>query len=197
MSKEKILLVNAIPLNNGDAALVFSLYKKLIEKGHQVKIATYYFDEVIEQYPNYPFIMELGQNYIFTKLPALKFILLPLLFLFSKPHRKADIIIGAPGGYINSNYTIKSSLQVFRIAKLLGKKTAIYAQSVGPLDKRDGKYFIKLMHKSIDFLFARDLYSYDTLKKLKISENKYVLTKDAAFLLKPEKNSLPKSKKVA
>ena len=51
MSKEKILIINSIPLNNGDAALVFTLFKKLKAKGHSVQIATYYYDEVIKHYP--------------------------------------------------------------------------------------------------------------------------------------------------
>ena len=197
MSKEKILLVNAIPLNNGDAALVFSLYHKLVKKGHQVKIATYYYREVKKQYPDYPFVKELGQHFIFTKLPFLKFILLPFLFLFSKEHRKSAIIIGVPGGYINSNYRIKSSLHVFKIAKLLGKKTAIYAQSVGPLNTKDSLYLKKLLFNSIDYLMLRDSYSYETIKNLNILESKYSLTKDAAFLLESAVNLSQKSKRVA
>ena len=197
MSKEKILIVNAIPLNNGDAALVFSLYNKLIEKGHRVKIATYYYEEVTKHYPKLPFVKELAQHKLFVKLPFLKFFLLPILFYFSKAHREATLIIGAPGGYVNSNYNIKSSLQVFGIAKFWKKKTAIYAQSVGPLDKKDSNYFKKLMQKSIDYLLLRDAYSYKIVQELDIPKNKYRLTKDAAFLLQPKEKSNLQSQKIA
>ena len=197
MSKEKILIVNAIPLNNGDAALVFSLYNKLKAKGHHVNIATYQYKEVIKHYPQYPFVRELGQHQIFVKLPFLKFVLLPLFFIFSQAHRKASIIIGAPGGYINSNYNIKSSLQVFKIAKLYGKKTAIYSQSVGPFNNKDTRYFSQLMKNYIDIILVRDQYSKNTVDKLKISKDRVIISKDAAFLIKPKKSSNTQSKKVA
>jgi polysaccharide pyruvyl transferase WcaK-like protein len=184
MSKEKILIVNAIPLNNGDAALVFSLYNKLKEKGHQVKIATYYFNEVSKKYPKYSFVREIGEAYIFRKLPILKFWLFPILFYFSKPHRKADVIIGAPGGYINSNYRIKSSLSVFKSAKKHQKKTAVYAQSVGPLSEKDSSYFKNILTKYIDFLWVRDTYSLQVVKDLDVPNEKYKLTKDFAFVIK-------------
>lgn len=197
MPKEKILIVNAIPLNNGDAALVFSLYKKLQDKGHHVKIATYHFEEVIKQYPEYPFVKELGNHFIFKKLPFLKYILLPILFYFSKAHREAAIIIGAPGGYVNSNYRIKSSLQVFEIAKKYHKKTAIYAQSVGPLNRKDAGYFSSLMHHSIDYLMVRDSYSLNMVKNLNIDQDKYSITKDAAFLSKNTRQYTTASNTVA
>jgi len=197
MSKEKILIVNAVPLNNGDAALVFSLYNKLKEKGHQVSIATYYFDEVTKKYPNFSFVKEIGQGYLFRKLPILKYVLFPLLFRFSKPHRKADVIVGAPGGYINSNYRIKSSLSVFEYAKKHQKKTAIYAQSVGPLSKKDSDYFKNLLTNYVDFLWVRDAYSLKVVNDLNVPKDKYQLTKDFAFVI--EKNDSPKrrNKKVA
>ena len=197
MSKERILIVNAIPLNNGDAALVFSLYNRLIEKGHQVKIATYYYDEVTKQYPKYPFVKELAQHKLFVKLPFLKFLLLPLFFYFSKAHREATVIVGAPGGYVNSNYNIKSSLQVFGVAKFWNKKTAIYAQSVGPLNKKDKVYLTRLMQKSIDYLMLRDGYSYKIAQELGVAKSKYNLTKDAAFLLQPTEQTNKQSNKIA
>jgi len=197
MSKEKILIVNAIPLNNGDAALVFSLYNKLKEKGHEVKIATYYYDEVRKHYPNYPFVKELAQHKIFVKLPFLKALLLPLLFYFSKTHREATLLIGAPGGYINSNYNIKSSLQVFQIAKKKGKKTAVYAQSVGPLNTKDTVYLTHLLQNTIDYILLRDQYSYDMVAHLDVPRSKYAQTKDAAFLLQPDSKDVVSSKKVA
>jgi polysaccharide pyruvyl transferase WcaK-like protein len=197
MSKEKILIVNAIPLNNGDAALVFSLYNKLKEKGHQVKIATYYFNEVSKKYPKYSFVREIGEAYIFRKLPILKFWLFPILFYFSKPHRKADVIIGAPGGYINSNYRIKSSLSVFKSAKKHQKKTAVYAQSVGPLSEKDSSYFKNILTKYIDFLWVRDTYSLQVVKDLDVPNEKYKLTKDFAFVIKDIVIKKYSTKKVA
>lgn len=186
-----------MPLNNGDVALFLTLYKNLISKGFSVKIATYYYKQAIKLYPELPFVKELGDYKLFIKLPFLKPLLIPFLFIISKPFRKATIIIGAPGGYINSNYAIKNSLSTFKIAKFLGKKTFIYSQSVGPLNKKDGTYFKNLMNKYIDYIYVRDEYSMETMRKTGVSKSKYKLTNDAAFLIKPVTNNNQKSNKIA
>lgn len=186
-----------MPLNNGDVALFYSLYTQIIKAGFQVQIATYYYKMAKELYPQIPFVKELGQHKIFMKLPFLKPIILPVLFIFSKAYRKADVIIGTPGGYINSNYTIKNSLSIYKIAKFFGKKTAIYSQSIGPLNAKDAIFFKKLMKHSIDLLYVRDNYSFKILNDLNIAKNKFKLTKDAAFLLEHQNIEKATSKKVA
>lgn len=197
-SKEiNILINNVVPLNNGDMALFYPLYEHLSNLGYSVKIATYYYKLAKEFYPNIPFVKELGQHKIFVKLPFLKPIALPILYLLSKPYKNADIIIGAPGGYVNSNYSIKSSLSIFQIAKFFGKKTAIYSQSIGPLNDKDAIFLKKLITNSIDFVFVRDEYSFQLLKRLNVKKSKYKLTKDAAFLLKFKQTQKNKYKKVA
>ena len=80
--KINILINNVVPLNNGDVALFYALYSKLIAAGFQVKIATYYYKLAKELYPNIPFVEEIGQHKIFMKLPFLKPLLLSLLFFF-------------------------------------------------------------------------------------------------------------------
>lgn len=195
--KIKLLINNVVPLNNGDVALFYALYKKLIAAGFQVKIATYYYKLATKLYPNIPFVEEIGQYRIFIKLPFLKPLLLPLLFFFSKHYREADIIIGTPGGYINSNYNIKNSLSIYKIASYFGKKSLIYSQSVGPLNKQDALFFQNLMQNSISYVFVRDQFSFDVLTDLNISKEQFKLTKDAAFLLDFKEMASKKSKKVA
>ncbi len=199
MSKKRpnILINNVVPLNNGDVALFLSLYNALNNKGFQVKIATYYYKQAIKLYPNLPFVKELGDYKLFVKLPFLKPFLLPILFLLSKSYRESSIIIGTPGGYINSNYTIKNSLSVFKVAKYFRKKTYIYSQSVGPLNTKDKKFLKKLILNSIDFIFVRDSYSKTVLEELNIPKNKYRLTKDAAFLLTSDLKPSEKTNKIA
>ena len=195
--KIQILINNVVPLNNGDVALFYSLYTKLIAAGFQVKIATYYYNLAKELYPDIPFVEEIGQHKIFIKIPFLKPLVLPLLFLLSKSYRNADVIIGSPGGYINSNYNIKNSLSVYKIAKFFGKKSLIYSQSVGPLNKKDALFFKKLMATSISYIFVRDQFSFDILNDLNISKEKFKLTKDAAFLLDFKESKPNELKKVA
>ena len=195
--KIQLIINNVVPLNNGDVALFYSLYTKLMDVGFEVKIATYYYKLAKELYPNIPFVEEIGQHKIFIKLPFLKPFVLPILFLFSKHYRAADVIIGTPGGYINSNYNIKNSLSIYKIARFFGKKSLIYSQSVGPLNKKDARFFKKLMDRSISFIFVRDQFSFDVLTDLDISKDKFKLTKDAAFLLDFKENKSSKLKKIA
>ncbi|UMB61658.1 polysaccharide pyruvyl transferase family protein [Lutibacter sp. A80] len=192
----KLLINNVVPLNNGDVALFYALYKKLENAGFQVKIATYYYKQAKELYPNLPFVEEIGQHKIFMKLPFLKPLLLPLLFLFSKHYREADVLVGTPGGYINSNYNIKNSLSIYKIAKYFGKKSLIYSQSVGPLNQKDALFFQKLMDTSISYIFVRDQFSFNILTNLNISKQKFKLTKDAAFLLDFKEQASVNLKKV-
>lgn len=195
--KIQLLINNVVPLNNGDVALFYSLYTKLIAAGFQVKIATYYYKLAQGLYPDIPFVEEIGQHKIFMKLPFIKPFVLPLLFFFSRHYRAADVIIGTPGGYINSNYNIKNSLCVYKIAKFFGKKSLIYSQSVGPLNKKDAVFFKKIMNNSVSYIFVRDQFSFDVLTDLNIPKDKFKLTKDAAFLLDFKENKPKKLKKIA
>lgn len=194
---KNVVINNVVPLNNGDVALFLSLYYALIEKGYTVKIAAYHIREAKQAYPNLPLFPELCQGFLFRKLPFLKKYILPFSFRFNKAYRNADLIIGAPGGYINSYYSIKSSLSIFKIAKRNNKKTAIYSQSVGPLNGQDSLLFTSIMKNAIDFILVRDQFSKDTMERLEINKSKYKLTKDAAFLLGFEATPIPNKKKIA
>ncbi len=195
--KQKVLINNVVPLNNGDVALFSTLYKQLLKAGFSVQIATYYYKLAKEKYPDFPFVKDLGQSKIFIKLPFLKQYVLPFLYLMSKPYRNAAIIIGAPGGYVNSNYSIRNNILIFKIAKFFGKKTAIYSQSVGPLDKKDSIFFKKLLENSIDYLYVRDSYSNAELIRINANKTKFKQTKDAAFLLGFKEVKVNNNKKVA
>lgn len=180
---KKVLINNAVPLNCGDAALLTALYTQLKQKGYQIQIATHNYTASKKAYPNLPFVKELLSHKLFIKLPFLKKHFLHIAFHFSDAYKNADVIIGCPGGYINSFYNIKSSLASYKIAHKKGKKTAIYAQSVGPLNSEDSLWFTETLKNNLDFILVRDQVSTNTLKSLKIDTNKYLQTKDAAFLL--------------
>ena len=56
--KKKVLIVNAVPLNNGDAALVLYAYHYFVDKGFEVEIATNYFKKIKQIYPEYPWVKD-------------------------------------------------------------------------------------------------------------------------------------------
>lgn len=192
---KKVLITHAMPVNNGDAALVSALYQLLISRGFEVSIASYYYSVVKKKYPGLPIIRELADYYFLRKLPFLKPLFMRLNFWLNSNYRNNDVFIACPGGYVNSYYQLEYALLPLRLAHNYGKKTAIYSQSVGPFDLKDEKLF-SAASKYIDNVLVRDEYSMQTMKQINYPGD-YFQTKDAAFLLKAVKTDRQKSKKVA
>lgn len=182
----KVLIDNCVPLNNGDAALVFSLKQKF--GNDQVHLSTLNFDDVEEKYPKFHWI----PSYINTsfykfsrRVPLMNLVWKSLIAikLLSKnnPYNKSDVIISAPGGYIHSYYGIESRLFILYFCKKYLKKTVgIYSQSIGNLNEKDRKYLVKY-GKNLDFILTRDEISYNRATTYGL--NNIELTKDAAFML--------------
>lgn len=199
---DKVIIVNAVPLNNGDAALVFALESQLLELGYSVKIATFEIERVNKLYPNGKFIPDILDNSIFKKKflnnGIVKAIIIPFLFLLSKEYSRSDYI-RAPGGYVNSYYGFFGKIYLYLVAKLFGKKTIVYSQSIGPLNHKDTKIF-KFFSKYVDLLLVRDEQSYSLCSKIlsvKEIENRIVKSKDAAFLFPPKRIKAIKGKRAA
>lgn len=196
---DNVLIFNAVPTNNGDAALVFSLYDVFVKKGYNTKIAAMHYDLIKGIYKDKRIVQEIGDASIWKKFRYYGLVkkYSPLFFFwFSKDFRKCDLLVASPGGYINSYYGFTKVSFTFMIAKLLGKKTAIYSQSIGPLSKK-GEYRMKQLARYVDLILARDVFSEDVLKKVGISSERYKLTEDAAFLLEYDKSESSLSSKVA
>lgn len=196
MAKTKVLIVSAVPINNGDAALVLGLYKALEDEGCSVKIATYGFDIVKALYPEVPFVKDVLDSNFLRRLRALKYLVIPFKVLASRQYMEADVVLGAPGGYINSYYGFSDKLFVYLVCKLLGKKTGVYSQSIGPFVGKDSDRFAFFM-KYIDLLYARDRLSYDTATRCLKDPGKVVVTEDAAFLHNPDSRKGRFGKKAA
>src|SRR5690606_4922253 len=143
-------------------ALVFSLYKALSGKGIEVKIASHKAKLIRQKYgSSYPIVREITDFDIFDKLyfrMYFKTIFTPLLYFFSSDFIKAKVLIASPGGYINSYYGFSRVAFTLITGKVLGKKTVIYSQSIGPLNKRD-RFFLKCLSKFLDVIYVRDDFS--------------------------------------
>lgn len=182
----KILIDKCIPLNNGDAALIFSLAKQL-EGEYEIEFSTTHYSTVKSIYPKYSWHKSLLGNRwyrkIFKLFPILgKFITFIYLVLMNNEYKKSDVIIAAPGGYLHSYYGIEDKLYIWHLCKKYLKKTVgLYSQSLGELKKRDQNLFYKY-GSEFDFIFLRDSISYKRAKEYGLSKN-LVQTKDAAFML--------------
>lgn len=199
----QVLIDNCVPLNNGDSALIFGVYKQLKQKNFDVVFSTLNKKEVVKKYPQFTWYKS-HINTIFYracfKENIFSFIWKAIMFikivLFKNEYKESDIIISAPGGYIHSYYGIEGRLYILYICKKwLHKKVGIYSQSIGNLTLRDQKLFYKY-GKELDFIFVRDRVSMERANSYGVFDNIY-LTKDAAFLLmennnKPLKNETMK-----
>jgi colanic acid/amylovoran biosynthesis protein len=181
---KKILMLNAVLTNNGDAALVFGLYESLNSRGHDVSILTMHYDKIKKNYTNYPLLKDRSSAWIFIKLPWLRRIFIALQLLMLKEFKEADVVLGCPGGYMNSTYGIRNKLLIFMLSKRRGKATGIYAQSFGPFNADDCSR-MKDGARNLDLIQARDQWSFDNLMHCGLEEKQVSLSNDAAFLLGP------------
>jgi colanic acid/amylovoran biosynthesis protein len=184
----RILINNTALRNNGDVLLVESLALALKKRGHAVSIATSYREIAKENFPFSDVCREVfGEKLRIFRRRWFADIASIFLLIFSKTYRKADLVIGAPGGYLNSFYGFFWKMNIYRWSKVFGKRVAIFSQSVGPLTDRD-KNNILVASKYIDRLFVRDLISREWSLNSGISHNKVILTDDAAFLTEPHRS---------
>lgn len=178
----KFLINNTALRNNGDVALVQSLSNALVRNGHQVLVATSYEDYAKQVDAAEEFCTEVAGykiRYFQRKLLASSAAI--FLLLINKKYRTCDVILGAPGGYINSFYGIGWKLAIYKWAKVFGKKTAIYSQSIGPLNVLDQN----ILHDSqryLNLLVVRDDYSYQAAVDAGFHTQNMLLTEDAIFL---------------
>lgn len=204
---KKVIIDNCVPLNNGDAALIFGLSNQLIKKGFSVEYSCLNYEEAKKIYPEYKWHKSHISNVLY-KLCFKKNILVLLwklimfikLVLMDNEYKKADVVISAPGGYIHSYYGIEGRMFILYLCKKwLKKSVGIYSQSIGNLNERDINIFYKY-GKDLDFILVRDDLSYSRALSYGNFTN-IQITKDAAFLLFEDKNKTEapssKSKKVA
>lgn len=195
---KRILIVNAVPTNNGDAALVLGLREKLINKGFDVTISTLRYETVRKLYPDVKWIKaeyELNKSLqkILSRIPIIKKKLFEYRIRHNKVFKDVDVIISAPGGYINSYYGIEDRLYCMKLMKeLYNTKLIMYSQSVGPLNDKDKKILDKYINE-FDLFMARDEVSYKNVEKYKNT----IRTNDAAFLLDRIENNKMNPSKVA
>jgi polysaccharide pyruvyl transferase WcaK-like protein len=194
-SQQKILLVNAVLPNNGDAAISLALYNKLKSSGFDVVLSSYYFHKMKAHYPELNMVSEIGSEFVFRKLPFLRRMFKPFLFSFKKSFKSANSVISVPGGYMNSYYDFRQILDLLIYARKKGKTIGVYANSFGPFNENDSA-FLENSSSNFSALMARDQKSLEFLDSSKIESSSYFKSNDAAFLL-DQKSGKRLDKKVA
>ncbi len=172
--------------NNGDVALAAALTAALEQRGHRVSLATAHPEFAV----NLQGISNICADVEGVRRPQFRrpivAQLAALALLIAHPaYRRCDVIVGAPGGYLNSHYgDLGWRLAIYRWAAKLGKKTAIYAQSVDSLLPADAAVLAQASH-ALDLLLVRDQASAREALEIGVSPTRLLQAVDAIFLMDP------------
>ncbi len=127
-----------------------------------------------------------------------------LVFLSNNPEQRAEAIsrnrffwslltskgfISGGGGLLQDKTSSKSLwyyLSLIFLAKLLGKKTFIFAQGIGPIKFKINKFLLKLVLNGCSLITVRDKVSFNYLNSLNLGKTKLVCTADPTFILYPK-----------
>ncbi len=93
------------------------------------------------------------------------------------------------GGSLLQDATSRRSLGYYAgmlwLANRMGKKTAVYANGIGPVSNKRNRKMTARVTSSADWLSVRDGRSAEELKQLGVPEEKIRVTADPAFLIEP------------
>ena len=103
--------------------------------------------------------------------------------------RASDVVVSGGGGLIQDKTSLNSLIYyvfILFVARLFRKKTACFAQGIGPLHTKVGMFLTRKVLNKTDFISVRDDFSVQELKKCGV-KSKIYKTADVAFLLEEEK----------
>jgi polysaccharide pyruvyl transferase WcaK-like protein len=100
--------------------------------------------------------------------------------------RESELCVSVGAERLNDNFflALPFSLYTLWLIKAYGKKMILFPQTIGPFYFAVSRYFTRRALLRCDYIYARDMKSLDTLKALKIPENKYKFIPDVALLQK-------------
>ncbi|ACA60585.1 polysaccharide pyruvyl transferase CsaB [Candidatus Desulforudis audaxviator] len=103
--------------------------------------------------------------------------------------RACDLFISGGGGLIQ-DVTSLASLQYYlgliALARLLGRPVFIYAQGIGPLETRTGRFLTRAVLNRVQAVTVRDVQSRDLLWALGVRRPPVEVTADPVLGLEPE-----------
>lgn len=101
--------------------------------------------------------------------------------------READIIISGGGSLLQDRTSTRSLLYylgIIKLAKLYKKKVMLYANGIGPINKRLNRIITKYIVNQVDLITLRDELSLKDLKDIRVSKPRMHVTADPVFSMK-------------
>jgi colanic acid/amylovoran biosynthesis protein len=105
----------------------------------------------------------------------------------------ADFVLSIGGGFISDDYGYFRPYSDFIVAKILGKRLALYGQSIGPFGGAISRIVSRLVLGSADVILLRESRSERNLREIGITKTH--VTADLAFALPRGPKKPPKNKK--
>ena len=100
--------------------------------------------------------------------------------------RKRDVIVVGGGTLIQDGTSARSLfyyLGIIAIAKLFRKRVMIYANGVGPVTRRFGRFMTRWLVNKVDLITLREGLSFDELQSYGVTKPRTVVTADPVFTL--------------
>jgi len=101
--------------------------------------------------------------------------------------RQATLLVSGGGGLLQDVTGWRSVpyyLGIIKLAMLLGVRVAVFAQGIGPMERRLNRRLVKQVLSRVDWISVRDPASLDLLKELGVSRA-VELAADPVFTLEP------------
>jgi len=101
---------------------------------------------------------------------------------------RSDLLISGGGSLlqdVTSTRSIVYYLAIMYMANILKKPVMIYANGIGPVNKKFNRLFTKKVLNKVNLITLRDLNSKKTLEDINVNNNNIYVTSDPVFTLKP------------
>lgn len=106
-----------------------------------------------------------------------------------KALRESDLLLSGGGSLlqdITSTRSIIYYLSLIILAKMLKKKVYVYANGIGPIDKKINRFLTRKVLNKVDYITLRDRLSYKFVRELGVTNKNIEVTADPVFTLKAE-----------
>lgn len=166
-----ILISGYYGFNNiGDESILRTVIDNLRDKLHDIDIT------VLSQNPQ-----QTSEKY---GVKAARRMSIPDIF---KAVRRCDLLLSGGGSLLQdatSSHSILYYLFILRLAQLMGKKTFIYSQGIGPITLRRNRRFTASVLRRASGIVVRDSKSRDLLVEIGVPENLICVTADPVIRVK-------------
>lgn len=102
---------------------------------------------------------------------------------------RSDLLLSGGGGLLQDVTGVRSIiyyLAVVMLARLLGKPVVYYAQGVGPVRSRVGRWLTRIVSNRVDLITVRDQASKEDLIAMGVTRPPLVVTADPVLALSPQ-----------